>query len=490
MDEASFERNNEESGEIPMKKDNYPEAASADTSADDVLNNGFFSLEDEVSYPLGNHFRNYATGSMAASDAMGGSDCDRSIHSASDASVEVTRRDDEEMDQIISIANCDDDNDDKDSIGTGSFHCAVNGDDDDPPPATTTTAADLSASSSKWQQMESKMKEWEEGEKNDVDTSPSNLNSDSTATPTMGEKDIEKKDTNEETVESSSNDNSSGISIEEEAVDDSKSNLFADTFCANKKKLVCRLSILFVLLVVVIILGVSLSGNSDEDQDNLTSSSNLNSGGDVDAEEEQLTPTPAPTMFGTGAPTVTRAPTSSPTTATPTTSPSASPTGTPTSQPSNTPTGKPSSLTSAPTTLSPTNSPTTFFVPPNPVPQEPPLGYFNYDMDDALYGPNNWQNVDTSGHWLREFTENGFGTYQGYFDGLNPTRNRCDASMWVQSPIHLDGNTRCTATHEIRSWVSFSFDTTMFRFIVTFVFQMPSPSILYGSVSTSCVLSN
>jgi hypothetical protein len=44
------------------------------------------------------------------------------------------------------------------------------------------------------------------------------------------------------------------------------------------------------------------------------------------------------------------------------------------------------------------------WVPPNPVPDNPPGSYFNYDENDDKYGPSAWKKVNTQNHPLREFS--------------------------------------------------------------------------------------
>jgi len=156
--------------------------------------------------------------------------------------------------------------------------------------------------------------------------------------------------------------------------------------------------------------------------------------------------TPAPTENPTAFPT-TRIPTLFPTTQMPTSSPTQMPTLSPTTQMPTVP----------PTTQMPTSSPTqmpTLFVDPNPVPDNPPRGYFNYDINDNDYGPNAWDNVDTSESFLKEFDRNGFGAWKGHLAAKDPTKNRCSDDD--RSPRNLSGalaNEACQSGHEIRTKV-------------------------------------
>ena len=101
---------------------------------------------------------------------------------------------------------------------------------------------------------------------------------------------------------------------------------------------------------------------------------------------------------------------------------------------------------------------------PNPVPTNPPQGYFNYDINDENYGPDVWDRVDTSNHYMREFGPDGFGAWKDSLQD-DPTENRCTTSGTRQSPKDLvqedgiiiagDGNDGiCDAGHEIRTRVS------------------------------------
>lgn len=104
--------------------------------------------------------------------------------------------------------------------------------------------------------------------------------------------------------------------------------------------------------------------------------------------------------------------------------------------------------TSAPT-FSPVNRPSDY-VDPNPVPRNPGKGYFNYDARDKIYGPDNWENIDTSDHFLKEFGSNGFDVWEGHLK-YDPTENRCGLRARTQSPKNLFSTTECIAWHEIRT---------------------------------------
>jgi hypothetical protein len=134
------------------------------------------------------------------------------------------------------------------------------------------------------------------------------------------------------------------------------------------------------------------------------------------------------------------------------------------SYPSSSPSTYPSTAPASSPTENPTVSPTKFWVEPNPVPRNPPQGYFNYDINDDNYGPNVWNRVDTSNHYMREFGPDGFGAWENSLQ-VDPTVNRCTTSGTRQSPKDLvqedgivipgDGNDGiCDAQHEIRTRVS------------------------------------
>lgn len=117
--------------------------------------------------------------------------------------------------------------------------------------------------------------------------------------------------------------------------------------------------------------------------------------------------------------------------------------------------------TSGPVSALPTASPTMapLYVPPNPVPQNRAQSYFNYDLADNRFGPNSWPRIDMTGTYFREFGENGFGTWDGHlqFHVADSTLNRC-GHEGKQSPVNLIrttwGESKCTASHQIRTRVS------------------------------------
>jgi len=159
--------------------------------------------------------------------------------------------------------------------------------------------------------------------------------------------------------------------------------------------------------------------------------------------------------------------------------------------------------TAAPTTLPPTPQPTTTFVPsstpsvspsaapsstptenpdpypPNDVPPNPDPWYFNYDTSrDAKYGPgypglvqgnngnivlgfknNGWTNAGNAPYPynnLLEFTDNGYGPWNGVLGNRDPLANRC-GRVGQQSPIDLrESGATCDEHHEVRSRVSTS----------------------------------
>lgn len=143
----------------------------------------------------------------------------------------------------------------------------------------------------------------------------------------------------------------------------------------------------------------------------------------------------------------------------------------PSHSPSLTPTGMPSVALSA----TPTLSPTLGEFAPNPVPSNPPLGYFNYDYrHSSLYGPgypevvqhnatmnktqyfnNGWSavTIPDDGYW-NEFGENGSGPWQGVLSKNNPSKSQC-SNIGQQSPIDIRPNgAECFEFHQIRSRVS------------------------------------
>jgi len=97
-------------------------------------------------------------------------------------------------------------------------------------------------------------------------------------------------------------------------------------------------------------------------------------------------------------------------------------------------------------------------VDPNPVPRNPPEGYFNYDVDDSDYGPKRWHRVDTDRVApFYELSKDGFGPWKGHLADEDPTKNRCE-SRRLQSPIDLNeqkgDGTKCDALHKIKTRVS------------------------------------
>lgn len=125
--------------------------------------------------------------------------------------------------------------------------------------------------------------------------------------------------------------------------------------------------------------------------------------------------------------------------------------------------GKPTTSpapTPSPTTSQPSAHPTMaeFYVPPNPVPENPPKWYFNYNITDKRYGPDGWRKINMGGSYFEEFGENGFGTWDNHLiDHVSdPTTNRCD-DAGKQSPVDVIKTTgagaECTAAHQIRTRV-------------------------------------
>ena len=131
----------------------------------------------------------------------------------------------------------------------------------------------------------------------------------------------------------------------------------------------------------------------------------------------------------------------------PTSQPSASPSKSP--EPSDSPSSHPSFSPSEVKTASPTSS----YVEPNPVPRNPPRGYFNYDVNDMQYGPSKWHQVDTSQHPLIEFGPQGFGPWKGHLT-YEPRQNLCRSRDKKQSPKDMNPSVKCDAHHEIRTRVS------------------------------------
>ena len=196
--------------------------------------------------------------------------------------------------------------------------------------------------------------------------------------------------------------------------------------CGGKRR--CFI-LLFALLAIVVAIVIAITTGTNSGRASSSSSSS-----------SVVSPTPMPTSAPSLAPS--NKPSDVPSSAPSTPAPSEEPTGMPSDVPS-----------SAPSTPAPTQAPTTEAVPVNPVPQSPPRGYFNYDVNNR-YGPDNWNRVDTSRHWLREFGPNGFGPWQGHVD-FDPTNNICRSRQeGKKSPLNLSRETvECEATHEIRTEV-------------------------------------
>ena len=117
------------------------------------------------------------------------------------------------------------------------------------------------------------------------------------------------------------------------------------------------------------------------------------------------------------------------------------------------PSASPNEVNSASPTTSYFEPPTSSYVEPNPVPMNPPRGYFNYDVDDMVYGPSKWHRVDTSQHPLIEFGPKGFGPWKGHLP-YQPSQNLCGSRDRKQSPKDMVRSVECDAHHEIRTYVS------------------------------------
>lgn len=112
-------------------------------------------------------------------------------------------------------------------------------------------------------------------------------------------------------------------------------------------------------------------------------------------------------------------------------------------------------------TLLPSPSPTAKDFLPNPIPDDPPPFYFNYDLNDEQYGPNAWTRVDMTNTYWSEFGNEGFGPWKRHLTRSIPdiTKNRCGEPA-KQSPVHLsplvtkDHIIPCSASHQIRHRVS------------------------------------
>lgn len=162
----------------------------------------------------------------------------------------------------------------------------------------------------------------------------------------------------------------------------------------------------------------------------------------------------------TVSPTVSRFPSSAPSTVS-----SSSPSSWPSQVPSNVPSLKPTIYNE--------------YVPPNPIPDNPPNSYFNYDIADTRYGPNAWDRIDMTSTYWEEFGDNGFGTWNQHLSESipNPTKNRC-GQPGRQSPVHLRSPIaiECTASHQIRYRVS----------LIVVVNDVPSLTILSRAVACHC----
>mmetsp|Transcript_38112 Transcript_38112/g.92700 ORF Transcript_38112/g.92700 Transcript_38112/m.92700 type:complete len:620 (+) Transcript_38112:1-1860(+) len=208
-----------------------------------------------------------------------------------------------------------------------------------------------------------------------------------------------------------------------------------------------------VLASVAIVVGIithnnnnSNSNNNPQQQGQLSSSSTVGSveeDGGVSQSSSNLDTTSMPDDM---------LPVSSSSLPIPTTAPTDMPISSPTSSPSTIPSDLPSDAPSETPTFRPTPDP----VPVNPVPLNPPPGYFNYD-DNTPYGPKNWHLVDTSNTWLREFGKDGWGAWKGIRRNNKNnkdedlTQNLCGANVRKQSPKDMVEIVNCSATHEIRT---------------------------------------
>jgi hypothetical protein len=143
--------------------------------------------------------------------------------------------------------------------------------------------------------------------------------------------------------------------------------------------------------------------------------------------------------------------------------PSQMPSNMPSDGPSNMPSESPSYQPSSSPSSSPSVMPTSMFVEPNPVPQNPKPGYFNYDPLDSRYGPDAWGNVDTSDNFMKEFGPNGWGPFRG-IEGEDIIKNRCSSRLdSMQSPRDVSPTFPCDAHHEIRTWVRMCMEKTSQR---------------------------
>lgn len=197
-------------------------------------------------------------------------------------------------------------------------------------------------------------------------------------------------------------------------------------------------------MVVAVTCGVLLLTRDDDDDGPNNSSSSASAAQEEEQQQRQAN-TKSPTTRSSSAPTF-QQPSAYPSQLVSTTMPSL--------RPSMVPTLKPSAF---PTTLQPSSSPTMYYVEPNPVPQNADRSYFNYDTTDSDYGPESWEDVDTSDNPLVEFGADGFGPFEGHFS-RDPAENRCgrDGKM---SPLDLyrtddgDDGAKCDAHHQIRTKV-------------------------------------
>jgi hypothetical protein len=211
-----------------------------------------------------------------------------------------------------------------------------------------------------------------------------------------------------------------------------------------------------VVIACAVFVPFYLSAESKKSNDKNSSSSsssssiasnNLQDGSNSNSDES---PSLTGVTAATDAPTpITLIPTTmAPSFSSPTESPSVTPSALASDVPSMVPTGFPSGGPTA----TPSSSPSISGYPVNPVPDNPPRGYFNYDPDDGQYGPRKWGSVDTSDSYMREFGNNGWGAWVGHFSD-DPADNQCGSNERRQSPKDLYSTFPCDATHEIRTFV-------------------------------------
>ena len=281
------------------------------------------------------------------------------------------------------------------------------------------------------------------------------------------------------TLEDSSDDESGGkAGIVASSPDGSSDNIF---IVNNRLSKMGKVIIISVILLVIgaITLGLLAANISKDDDDggDVAEGNDFNtqnSNFDEDFVPPPRVPSVAPSEIPSDMPSY--APSEVPSVSPSTSRPSVSPTGGPTSSPSEYPSVSPS--TSGPTmepsasptetpTANPTESPTGQFYPVNPVPRNPPQGYFNYDRNDNQYGPRSWDRIDTSNHPLAEFTRrDGWGPFQGHLEDKDVLTNRCGTADRRQSPKNLRSTggvpcellefaiCDCDSHHEIRTRVS------------------------------------